>query len=106
MALLRKVGAHLNVTSGGADFGSLSQNIGETLCGTLRSGSAVLIECCRRCDGLFTDADVFRDFVLDFWGALVRAFTPVATKYQEVRIVLLLLVEGELADNMLAADCC
>ena len=109
MALLRKVGAHLNATAGGADFGSLSQNIGETLCGTLSSGSAALIECrfeCRCCDGLFTDADVFRDFVLDYWGALVRAFTPVATKHQEVRIVLLLLVEGELADNLLAADCC
>jgi hypothetical protein len=104
MALLAGLAHHLNVATA-PDFPTLSRLVADTLCGSLTSGSVVLIEC-RRCDDLLIQMDTLRELVQKFWAELVRSLTSRAAEHAEIKIVLLLLAEEELAECCVAADCC
>ncbi len=105
MALLRRLGPHLNLDPASHDLRGFAQQVVQTLCSSLRTGSVVLIEC-GRCDDLLNDPDVFRWLVEDFWGDLVRKLATVANNYEAIKLIFLLYVDGSLPENSIAEGYC
>jgi len=106
MALLRRLGLHFDLKPANHDLQNFARQVTQILCGKLRTGSVVLIEC-GRCDDLLSDPDVFRWLVEDFWGDLVRTLATVANDYEAVKLIFLLYVDGSLPENSIAeGHCC
>ncbi len=104
MALLRRLGQHLGIDDpAGRELRSFSEHVVQTLCGSLQNGSIVLIEC-RKCDYFLNETDIFRWIVEDFWADMVRTLAAVANDYAEVKIIVLLFVDGMLPANCLRID--
>jgi hypothetical protein len=104
--LLRRLGQHLNIESAGQDRQGLSQRVIQKLCGSLQSGSIVLIEC-QRCDYLSREPGVFHWVLEDFWRQMLNQLAAVAREYYEVKIIVSLFVDGTLPEGCLAVgQCC
>ena len=106
MALLRRLGPHLNLNPANQDLPGFARKVVQTLCGSLQTGSVVLIEC-GRCDDLLRDPEVFRWLVEDFWGDMVRTLALLANDYEAIKLIFLLFVDGPLPENTLVErHCC
>ncbi|MCX7108958.1 MAG: hypothetical protein NTX45_02280 [Proteobacteria bacterium] len=105
MALLRRLGPHLKLDPASHDLRGFARQVVQTLCGSLQTGSVVLIEC-GRCDDFLRDPDVFRWLVEDFWGDMVHALAAVANDYEAIKLIFLLYVDGPLPDNAIAEKHC
>ncbi|MEI7867821.1 MAG: hypothetical protein WCI11_08005 [Candidatus Methylumidiphilus sp.] len=105
MALLRRLGPHLDLEPANQNLQNFARQVTQTLCGKLRTGSVVLIEC-GRCDDFLRDPDVFRWLVEDFWGDMVHALAAVANDYEAIKLIFLLYVDGPLPDNAIAEKHC
>jgi len=105
MALLRRLGPHLNLDPANQDLPGFARQVVQTLCSSLRTGSVVLIEC-GRCDDLLRDPEVLRWLIQDFWGDLVRSWAAVANDYEAIKLIILLFVDGPLPENTIAEKHC
>lgn len=103
--LLRRLGQYLDIDAADQDRQSLSRRVIDKLCGSLQSGSIVLIEC-RRCDYFSREPDEFRWVLADFWRQAISRLALVAKEYYEVKIIFSLFVDGTLSGNCLAVDPC
>ena len=103
--LLRRLGEYLDIECAGQDRQSLSRRVIHKLCGSLQSGSIVLIEC-RRCDYFSREPDEFRWVLEDFWSQTISQLALVAKEYYAVKIIVSLFVDGTLSGNCLAVDPC
>lgn len=103
--LLRRLGQYLDIDATDQDRQSLSRRVIDKLCGSLQSGSIVLIEC-RRCDYFSREPDEFRWVLADFWRQAISRLALVAQEYYEVKIIFSLFVDGTLSGNCLAVDPC
>jgi len=105
MALLRRLGPHLGLEPANHDLQNFARQVTQTLCGKLRTGSVVLIEC-GRCDDMLRDPEVFRWLVEDFWGDMVRRLALLANDYAAIKLIFLLFVDGPLPENTIAEKHC
>ncbi len=105
LTLLRRLGEDLGVDSIGQNAPVLCQNIVQTLCNSLQSGSIYMIEC-RQCDYLKHDPNLFRWVLEDFWGRVVQGLATVAQDYDEIKVIMLLFVDGVLPQNCLPTQYC
>lgn len=104
--LLRRLGQYLDIDAADQDRQSLSRRVIDKLCGSLQSGSIVLIEC-RRCDYFSREPDEFHWVLEDFWKRTVSQLAAVAREYYEVKIIMSLFVDGTLPEGCLAVgQCC
>lgn len=103
--LLRRLGQYLDIDAADQDRQSLSRRVIDKLCGSLQSGSIVLIEC-RRCDYFSREPDEFRWVLADFWRQAISRLALVAKEYYEVKIIFSLFVDGTLSGSCLAVDPC
>ena len=104
--LLRRLGQYLDIDAADQDRQSLSRRVIDKLCGSLQSGSIVLIEC-RRCDYFSREPDEFRWVLADFWRQAISQLALVAKEYYEVKIIFSLFVDGTLPEGCLAVgQCC
>ena len=93
MELLRRLGHQLGVES--ATTHPEVIDVAQKLCGSLKNGSVVLIEC-GGVDYLCDERDIFRWIIEEFWGQLVQLLTSKAKNFAEIKLVLLLFVDGSL----------
>lgn len=103
--LLRRLGQYFDIDATDQDRQSLSRRVIDKLCGSLQSGSVVLIEC-QRCDYFSREPDEFRWVLADFWRQAIRRLALVAKEYYEVKIIFSVFVDGTLSENCLAIDPC
>lgn len=103
--LLRRLGQYLDIDAADQDRQSLSRRVIDKLCGSLQSGSIVLIECWR-CDYFSREPDEFRWVLTDFWRQAISRLALVAKEYYGVKIIFSLFVDGTLPGNCLAVDPC
>ena len=105
MALLRRLGQDLGVEPADLDEKDFSQRVVQKLCGSLQSGSVVVIEC-RRCENLYPKPDIFHWILENFWKNLVRQVLLKAQECYEIKIITLLFVDGSLPEGCLATHHC
>jgi hypothetical protein len=105
MALLRRLGQELGAEATDHNLQSFLQLIIQKLCGSLQSGSIILIEC-RRCDYLSREPGLFQWVMGDFWESLVRGLAKIAQEFYEIKVIMLLFVDGRLPQNCLTAEQC
>lgn len=105
MALLRRLGQDYGIEPGGQDLTDFLPLVVQKLCGSLQNGSVVMIEC-RRCDYLKRDPDLFRWVLRDFWERVVQDLKTVAQDYDEIKVIMLLFVDGVLPQDCLPAEHC
>ncbi len=103
--LLRRLGQYFDIEATDQDRQSLSRRVIDKLCGSLQSGSVVLIEC-QRCDYFSREPDEFRWILADFWRQAISRLARVAQEYYEVKIIFSVFVDGTLSENCLAIDPC
>jgi hypothetical protein len=102
VTLLNAVGKHLGISYIERDINAFSAQIVDTLCGSLRTGHVVLIEC-QKCEYLLTSPEVFRWVVVNFWGSIVQSLAEVAKEYDELKVFFVLFVDGSLNPDCLDA---
>jgi hypothetical protein len=104
-ALLKRLGAELGVEPGNQDLASWLAQVVEKLCGSLQSGSVVILEF-RRCDYLSHNTRVFHWILTEFWRHVVRELRKVARRYYEVKVFALFFVDGTLPAHCLPPEHC
>lgn len=106
MELLRRIGQYLGIEAKSHDStNSFSQDVVQTLCGSLQNGSVVMIKC-QRCDDIFDEIDEFRRVLEDFWRNMVSGLEMVSKQCCEVKVITLLFTDKPLLDDCLVDYCC
>ena len=103
MMLLRRLGEHCGMNPVNPDLLEFARQVNRTLCGSLQTGSVMLIEC-RRCEYLLESPEVSHWMVKEFWSELLRELATVTNKFPKIKLILLLFVDGTLPSNAIADE--
>jgi hypothetical protein len=105
IALLRRLGQELGVEPAERDPQGFSRRVIEKLCGSLQSGSVVMLEL-RRCDYLSLEPGTIPWVLKDFWSHVIRELARVSKDFYEVKLITVLFFDGLPPEDCFAADQC
>ena len=105
MGPLQKLGGSLGLDTSADDPAVLSERIVHKLCGSLQSGSIVMIEF-HGWDYLTDALGLIQWLIEHFWRRLLERLAGVADKYIGVKVIVLLFVNASLPESLPPHLCC
>jgi hypothetical protein len=105
MAFLNRLGKYFKIEPDSQNLEDLLRCVIQKLCGSLQSGSIVMIEC-NGCDDLTLEAGIFQWLVEAFWRNMLREISEVSKNYYEIKVVVLLFFNEPLSERCLEANQC